>query len=87
MSTVYNSVYISLNTMPQSRWCYILLSQSYILRRRQQPAKTSTNVAQKCKPFNNNLVKEMDIPKFIDQYNLYICSVDVVDQLRSYYMT
>ena len=29
----------------------------------------------------------MDIPEFINQYNLYICGVDVADQLRSYYTT
>ena len=29
----------------------------------------------------------MDIPEFIDQYNLYMCGVDVADQLRSYYTT
>lgn len=61
--------------------------QSYVLRRRKRPAKTSTNAAQKRKPFGNNAVKEMDIPEFIDQYNLYMCGVDVADQLRSYYTT
>ena len=29
----------------------------------------------------------MDILEFIDQYNLYICGVNVADQLRSYYTT
>jgi hypothetical protein len=29
----------------------------------------------------------MDIPEFIDQYNLYMCGVNVADQLRSYYST
>jgi hypothetical protein len=29
----------------------------------------------------------MDIPEFIDQYNLYMCGVNVADQLRSYYTT
>ena len=29
----------------------------------------------------------MDIPEFIDQYNLYMCGVDVANQLKSYYTT
>jgi hypothetical protein len=29
----------------------------------------------------------MEIPDFIDEYNCYMCGVDVADQLRSYYNT
>lgn len=61
--------------------------QSYVLRRRRRPAKTSTNAAIKRKPFGDLPVKEMDIPEFINQYNLYMCGVDVANQLRSYYTT
>ena len=63
------------------------LGQSYVLRRRRRPTKTSTNAAIKRKPFGDLPVKEMDIPEFINQYNLYMCGVDVADQLRSYYTT
>ena len=37
--------------------------------------------------FGSDARKELDIPDFIDEYNLWMCGVDVADQLRSYYNT
>lgn len=61
--------------------------QSYIVTQRRRPAKTATGAAQTRKIFSNNVRKELPIPDFIDEYNCYMCGVDIADQLRSYYNT
>ena len=37
--------------------------------------------------FGNEPRVELDIPEFIEEYNLWMCGVDIADQLRSYYNT
>jgi hypothetical protein len=39
------------------------------------------------KVFGDKARKELDIPDFIEEYNLFMCGVDIADQLRSYYNT
>ena len=39
------------------------------------------------KVFGNNPRKELDIPDFINKYNLFIYGVNIADQLKSYYNT
>ncbi|KAF2801251.1 uncharacterized protein BDZ99DRAFT_349403, partial [Mytilinidion resinicola] len=58
---------------------------TYILRKR--PSTMSTGYRQTAKVFGDEARKELDIPDFIEEYNLFMCGVDVADQLRSYYNT
>ena len=37
--------------------------------------------------FGNKARKELDILDFIEEYNLFICGINMADQLRSYYNT
>ena len=39
------------------------------------------------KIFKNKPKAELDIPEFIEEYNLWIYSINIADQLRSYYNT
>ena len=48
---------------------------------------TAIGYKQTVKMFGSDARKELDIPDFIDEYNLWMCGVDVADQLRSYYNT
>ncbi|KAF2804911.1 uncharacterized protein BDZ99DRAFT_467143, partial [Mytilinidion resinicola] len=62
-------------------------SQNYIAKLRKQPSTISTGYRQTAKVFGDKARKELDIPDFIEEYNLFMCGVDVADQLRSYYNT
>ena len=58
-----------------------------ILRLRKRPGITSTNAKTSRKVFSNQTIKELLIPKFINNYNYYIGAVDQADQSRSYFNT
>lgn len=59
-----------------------------VIRPRRRPAKTATNARTSRVIFaENEHVKPLPIPLFIDRYNHYMNGVDVTDQLRSYYTT
>ena len=58
-----------------------------VIRCRKRPAKTATNSRTSRAVFGDDIVKELEIPEFIDMYNRYMNSIDVADQLRSYYNT
>jgi hypothetical protein len=54
-----------------------------ITRNRKRPKKTSTNSIIAREVFNGEYRKLLEIPLFINCYNYYINSVDVVNQLRA----
>ena len=54
---------------------------------RRRPKKTSTNGAVVGSIFKHEARKVLPIPQFIDDYNYHMGSVDIADQLRSYYST
>ena len=56
-------------------------------RLRRRPEKTSTNATVVRDIFQDRLLKVLSIPEFIDDYNYYMGSVNIADQLRSYYPT
>jgi len=56
-------------------------------RLRRRPKKTSTNASIVRNIFNDQSRKILPIPEFINDYNYHMCSVDIADQLRSYYST
>ena len=58
-----------------------------ILRPRRRPTKSATNARTSREVFGDLAIKELLIPKFIDDYNHYMGGVDHADQLRSYYNT
>ena len=58
-----------------------------MLRWRRRPAETSTNAKNARKPFGNESRAELEIPRYIDNYNHYIEEVDIADQYRVVYIT
>ena len=54
---------------------------------RKRPSGSSSAARQTRLVFGNNAELELEIPDFINDYNCYMCGVDVADQLRSYYNT
>lgn len=56
-------------------------------RLRRRPKKTSTNASVVRGIFGDQARKLLPIPEFIDDYNYHMGSVDIADQLRSYYST
>jgi len=56
-------------------------------RLRRRPKKTSTNATVVHNIFQDQSRKVLPIPEFIDDYNYHMGSVDIADQLRSYYTT
>jgi hypothetical protein len=59
----------------------------WIERDRKRPAKTSTNPTITRKPFGDESVKKLSIPRLIDDYNHYMGGVDIPNQLRANYET
>ena len=54
---------------------------------RKRPAKTSTNARIVRAVFNQEPTKELQIPRFIDDYNQYMGGVDLANQFRESYET
>ena len=52
-----------------------------ITRNRRRPKKTSINSSIAREASDGQYCKELEIPTFIDYYNYYINSVDVINQL------
>ena len=48
---------------------------------------TASGARQTRKVFGDKVEKELPIPDFINEYNCYMCGVDIADQLRSYFNT
>ncbi|KAF2813863.1 uncharacterized protein BDZ99DRAFT_553863 [Mytilinidion resinicola] len=61
--------------------------KAYIQKLRKRPAKTASGYRQTVKNFGNEATAWLEIPVFIDEYNLWMCGVDIADQLRSCYST
>nr|AHE80947.1 putative transposase [Tuber indicum] len=63
-------------------------STSWIKKLRRRPRETSTNAAAARKPFSaGEHRKLLAIPKIDNDYNQFMGSVDIADQLRSYFST
>ena len=57
-----------------------------VIRSRRRPPKTASNSASSRRVFGQNeAIKDLPIPGFIDAYNHYMNGVDQADQLRAYY--
>jgi hypothetical protein len=59
----------------------------FVARQRKRPAKTSTNGSIVRTVFKDDLIKELLIPVFIDDYNHNIRGVDIANQLQEAYKT
>jgi hypothetical protein len=59
----------------------------FVARQRKRPAKTSTSARIVRRVFGEDLIKELEIPVFIDDYNHNIGGVDIANQLRESYET
>ena len=57
----------------------------FIAQKRKWPAKTSTNGTLVRRVFGDKVIKELDIPVFINDYNYYMGAVDVSNQLQASY--
>lgn len=62
-------------------------TDDYIERTRRRPQKTSTNGPLVHKEFGEQAVKNMPIPRFIDDYNSHMGGVDIANQHRAVYDT
>jgi hypothetical protein len=60
-------------------------ADSFIPRKRKRPGKTSTNALITRRVFGKEVVKELDIPIFINDYNHYMNGVDLANQYRASY--
>jgi len=60
-------------------------ADDYVMRPRRRPALTSTNAKMARKPFGSETQKELEIPRYIDDYNHNMNSVDIANQLRQAY--
>ena len=59
-----------------------------VIRSRRRPPKTASNSASSRRAFGQNeAVKDLPVPEFIDAYNHYMNGVDQADQLRAYHTT
>jgi hypothetical protein len=60
-------------------------AENFILRQRNRPALILTNTKITRKPFNSDTYKELEIPVYINDYNLNINAVDLANQFREAY--
>lgn len=61
---------------------------AWVEKMRRKPRETSTNATAARRPFAEDQHRKLlKIPKIDDDYNQYMGSVDIADQLRSYYST
>ena len=58
-----------------------------IIRKRKRPSKGKTGAAKTKEAFGDEIVKDMEIPVLIDEYNHHMDGVDIFDQLKSYHDT
>lgn len=58
-----------------------------VTRLRKRPAETSTNAKTARRAFGDEARLELDIPRFINDYNYYIGGVDIANQHRQVYHT
>jgi hypothetical protein len=56
-----------------------------VIRPRRRPASTSQASRETRKIFGPEIIKNLPIPVFIDQYNHYMNGVDIADQIRASY--
>lgn len=59
----------------------------FIKKIRKRPPPTATNARTTHAIFGDQVLKELEIPEFIDLYNHFMNGVDQADQLRVYYNT
>jgi hypothetical protein len=60
-------------------------AEDWRVKERKRPAKTSTNGRIVREVFGEMLIKELQIPSFIDDYNQYMGGVDLANQFREVY--
>jgi hypothetical protein len=60
-------------------------ADSFVACRRKRPGKTSTNGTIARRVFGEEVIKELEIPIFINDYNHYMNGVDLANQSRSSY--
>ena len=58
-----------------------------VVRSRKRPGKNKTGAVQTRREFGDKYIKDLPIPKLIDEYNHHMGGVDQFDQLKSYYDT
>jgi hypothetical protein len=65
----------------------VYIVNNFVARQPKRPAKTfiSSNIV--CTVFKDNLIKELLIPVFIDDYNHNIRGVNIANQLQKAYKT
>jgi hypothetical protein len=51
---------------------------------RKRPSPTSTNAAIARAPFGDEVIKKLEVPTAINDYNHYMGSVDIANQYRAY---
>ena len=59
--------------------------ETYTPTKRKRPAATSTNAAIARAPFGDQIIKELEIPTAINDYNHYMGGVDIANQYRASY--
>ena len=59
----------------------------YVISNRKRPSDTSTNAKTARQPFGDEVKKDLEIPKFINDYNFFMGGVDIADQHRQAYKT
>jgi hypothetical protein len=72
-----NNIVLGLSTLHSA--------DSFVLSRRRRPGKTSTNAVIARRVFDEEVIKELEIPIFINDYNHYMNGVDLANQYRSSY--
>jgi hypothetical protein len=72
-----NNIVLGLSTLHSA--------DSFVSCKRRRPGKTSTNGAIARRVFGKEVIKELEIPIFINDYNYYMNGVDLANQYRSSY--
>jgi hypothetical protein len=72
-----NNIVFSMSTLHSA--------DNFVPRKRKRPGKTSTNAVIARRVFGEEIVKKLDIPIFINDYNHYMNGVDLANQYRASY--